>query len=232
MKKISTCDPIINQDKNDIEQNLNNTSAQSGKNDMSSQRNKRFILDIISIAVGTAATASSTSNTTQINNLQKEIKSVQSSIQVVKNSIHVHNSQLFQLKRSQIKIIEELRHTQFALNNTIAIINDHSNALRQQHKAIATAVSMVMLLRKELSSIARAMETHFIQESMEDIFVNKLNLRFIHPYDLPNVLKIITKQANINVEEMDNALPIVELVNQLLIQQPVDFVQSDKRNYK
>ncbi|CAF3209755.1 unnamed protein product [Rotaria sp. Silwood2] len=77
--------------------------------------------------------------------------------------------------------------------------------------------------------MARAMETHFIQESMEDIFANRLNLRFIHPYDLPNVLKIITKQTNINVEVLDEAFPIVELVNQLLIQQRIEFIQSDTK---
>lgn len=228
MKKMATCEAIINQDKNEMEQRINETSKQKEKNGSSHKRNKRFVLDVISIAIGTAATVLATSNTIQINNLQKEIKSVQSSIQSVKESINVHNSQLFQLTKSQIKIIEELRHTQFALNNTIAVINDHSSALKQQQKAIATVMSMFMMLRKELSSISRAMETHFIQESMEDIFANKLNLRFIHPYDLPSVLKIITKQANINVEEMDPSLPIVELVNQLLIQQRIDFVQSDK----
>lgn len=232
MKKIPLCDNIINQDMNDTENSTNGTLKEKEKNDAPNKRNKRFILDIISIAVGTAATALSTTNTIQINNLQQEIKSVQSSIKEMKEVINVHNSQLFQLTRNQIRTIEELRHTQLALNNTIAVINDHSNALKQQQKTMNTVVSMFMLLRKELSSMTRAMETHFIQESMEDIFANKLNLRFIHPYDLPNVLRIITKQANINVEEVDDALPIVELVNQLLIQQRIDFIQSDTKQLK
>lgn len=231
MKKIPICDVIINQDNNDIGQNTNGTLRKQEKNDTLLNRNKRFILDIISIAVGTAATTLAFSNILQINNLQKEIKSVQSSMQTVKDSINVHNSQLFQLTKSQIKIIEELHHTQSALNNTITVINEHSNAIKQQQKALATVLSMLLHLRRELSAIARAMETHFIQESMEDIFSNKLNLRFIHPYDLPSVLKIITKQGNINVDEGDDTLPILELVNQLLIQQRIDFVQSDTKTF-
>lgn len=143
----------------------------------------------------------------------------------LKNSIDLYNSQLFQLTTGQIKIIEELRHTQSALNNTIGTINEHSNTLMQHQKAIKTMISMITFLKKELTSIAQAMETHFIYESMENIFDNKLNLRFIHPQDLPNVLKIITKQTNINIEEVDESFPIVELVNQLLIQQRIEFIQ-------
>ncbi|CAF2775769.1 unnamed protein product [Rotaria sp. Silwood2] len=110
------------------------------------------------------------------------------------------------------------------------MVNEHSNVLKQQQRAITTMSAMLMSFTKELASINQAMTMHFIHESMEDIFANKLNLRFIHPHDLPQVLQIITKQTNINIEEIDDAFPIIELINQLLIQQRIEFIQIKKND--
>ena len=158
---------------------------QKGEKNTPHKRNKRFIMEIISIAIGTATTALSTSNTIQMNNLQKEIKTIQSSIHSLKNSINVYNNQMFQLTKGQIKIIEELHHTQVALNNTIGMINEHSRVLEYNQRASATMMSMITVLRKAVTSINQAVETHFIHESMEDIFANKLNLKFISSVRIP-----------------------------------------------
>lgn len=204
--------------------NTNIKQQQEEKNDTSNKRNKRFIMNIISIAMGTAATMLATSNTIQIHNLQKEIKSIRTSIDSIQNAVNSHHTQLFQLTKGQITIVEELIHTQTALNNTIVLVNEHSNVLKQHRVAINTLVSMVMMLKKELTSFTHAVETHFIHESIEDILANKLNLRFIHHYDLPRVIRMITKQVNIDMEETDDSLPTFELINRLLIQQRIEFV--------
>ena len=109
------------------------------------------------------------------------------------------------------------------------MINEHSRVLEQHQRAIAKMMSMITVLRKAVTSVNQVVETHFIHESMEDIFANKPNLRFIHHQDLPRVLKIIAKQANINVKQMNEALPIVELIHQLLIQQRIEFIQIDTK---
>ena len=184
---------------------------------------KDLSTDIISIAIGTAATTLATRNAIQMHNLQREIKSITTAVNSIQNSINDYNSKLFQVTKGQITTMEELIHTQTALNNTIAMVNEHAKVLQRHRIAISTIMSMMMLLRKELTSFTHAVETHFIHESIEDIVSNKLNLRFIHHYDLPRVIKTITKQINIDMDEKDATLPIVELLNRLLIQQRIEF---------
>ena len=99
----------------------------------------------------------------------------------------------------------------------------------QHQKAITTMMSMMISLRKELASISQAAEAHFARESIDDIFANKLNLRFIHTHDLPQVLRIILRQTNINAKEADDAVPIVEFINQLLLQQRIEFMQINQK---
>lgn len=48
------------------------------------------------------------------------------------------------------------------------------------------------------------------------MFTIELNLQFIRPYDFPSVLKLITKQTNINMDEGEDALSIEEQVNQTI----------------
>ena len=194
-----------------------------GKNGASYKREKRFITDIISIAIGTAATTLAIRNVIQMHNLQMETKSITTSVHSIQNSINDYNSNLFQVIKGQITTMEELIHTQTALNNTIVMVNEHAKVLQRHRIAISTIIPMMMLLRKELTPFAHAIETRFIHESIEDIVSNKLNLRFIHHHDLPRVIKTITKRINIDMDEKDATLPIVELLNRLLIQQRIDF---------
>ena len=197
------------------------------KNRTSHETDKRFITDIISIAIGTAVTTLAIRNAIQMHNLQREIKSITTSVDSVQNSINDYNSKPFQVTKDQITTIEELIHTQIAPNNTIVMVNEHAKVFKRHRIAINAVMSMMMLPRKELASFTHAVETHVIHESIEDIVSNKLNLRFIHHYDLPRVIKAITKQINIDMEEKDDTLPIVELINRLLIQQRIEFAPID-----
>ena len=82
-----------------------NTKAKQrveGKNGASHKRDKRFITDIISIAIGTAATTLATRNAIQMHNLQREIKSITTSVDSIQNSINDYNSKLHCKKRGTI----------------------------------------------------------------------------------------------------------------------------------
>lgn len=221
----------------------NDKSKQNGKNsnvvdrgdkfqDIVDQRRKRFITDIIAIAVGTAATTISTTNTIQIINLQNELKSLTSTLETMKTSLNNQQSQSARLIDDQIEITTELQHTQAALNNTIALVNEHSKQLKQNRMAMNTLLSMFQLLKKELNSFTQAVETHFIHESIEDIIANKLNLRFIHHYDLPRVIKLIKTKANLDINKKNLDLPSIEIINRLLIQQRIHFIpiNEDPKN--
>ena len=137
------------------------------------------------------------------------------------------NSQIIHLADGQKESAEALHHTQTALNNTIAIVNEHSNELKQNRMGIKTLLSIVTFLEKELSSFTHAVETHFLHESIEDILANKLNLHFIHHYDLPRVLKIIAKRTNVQMDDSSDTLPMIELINRLLVHQRIDYLPGD-----
>ncbi|CAF4844361.1 unnamed protein product, partial [Rotaria sp. Silwood2] len=72
MKKIPQCNIKTKQEKNERGTKTNVIQQQERKKDTIQPRNKRFIMDIISIAIGTASTALSAGNIIQMNNLQKE----------------------------------------------------------------------------------------------------------------------------------------------------------------
>ena len=77
-RKIPQCNITSEQEKDShgketAETGVNLTETQAF-NHPTNGRNKRFVLDIISLALGTAATTLSTSNTIQIANLQKEVR--------------------------------------------------------------------------------------------------------------------------------------------------------------
>ena len=81
-----------------------------------------------------------------------------------------------------------------------------------------------MLLKKELTSFNHAVETHFIHESIDDILGNTLNFRFIHQYDMARVIRIITRETNLRINDIDGTPPAIELINRLLIQQHIHFI--------
>ena len=195
---------------------------------ISNRREKRFITDIISIGIGTAATALATANTIQLSNLQREVKSLKTSLETIEKNVDITNSLIMQVSTDQIKIAEELQHTQMALNNTIALINEHSNALKQNKIEINTLSTMILLLKDKLTSFIHSVETHFIHDSIEDIMSNKLNLRFIHQQDLPRVIEMIMGETNILIEQSNNPIPEIELINQLLVQQQVEFIPPSR----
>lgn len=230
-RKIPQCNITSEQEKDShgketAETGANLTETQAS-NHPTNGRNKRFVLDIISLALGTAATTLSTSNTIQIANLQKEVRAVTTSIEEMKTVYNRQNSQIIHLAEGQKESAEALHHTQTALNNTIAIVNEHSNELKQNRMGIKTLLSIVTFLKKELSSFTHAVETHFLHESIEDILANKLNLRLIHHYDLPRVLKIIAKRTNVQMDDSGDTLPMIELINRLLVHQRIDYLPGD-----
>ena len=62
--------------------------------------------------MGIATSALSKINAIQGMNLLKEIKKVTTLMNTMKESIDLHNSQIFQLSMGEIKLVETLHHTQ------------------------------------------------------------------------------------------------------------------------
>jgi hypothetical protein len=202
--------------------------AQCEKKANDRRRSKRFISDIISIALGTAATSLTIKNSLQMANMQREMQMISFSIETIGKMADNHNSQLIQLSEGQVKIAETLNHTQNALNNTIRLVNEHSIAVAHNRAAINTLSTSLLALQNQFASFAHAVDTHFIHQAIDDIATNKLNLKFIHHEDMPRVIESVLNNTQIQLNETNGALSTIELISKLLVQQRVDFVPTEK----
>jgi hypothetical protein len=191
-------------------------------------RQKRFITDVISIGIGTAALALSTANTIQMANLRSETNKIANSLSQFEQTTTAHTAQILHLNEGQLKIAHELNYTQAALNKTIDLVNEHAEILKTHESALRTLSSMTLFLSNRLSTFMHAVEAHFIHTSIEDIISNKLNLQFIHHKDLTQVAELIIKNANISFDDTNSILSPVELITRLLVQQRIDFIPTNK----
>ena len=92
-------------------------------------RHLRFLSQLISIGIGSAAFALSTHNSIQMLRLHHEIKIVQNSLQSLINVADSTTTQLLHVQQGQLKLVHTLNYTQVALNQTIKLVNQHSIAL-------------------------------------------------------------------------------------------------------
>ena len=138
-------------------------------------RLKRFISGIISIGMGTAVMGISIANMIRISNLKNEVKALTNSLRNMDQSLEAYQAQMLHLQEGQLKLAEELSNTQIALNRTMEFVNEYTTILRDHESALRTITSMTFFLSNRLKSFIRAVETHFIHISREDILINTLN---------------------------------------------------------
>ena len=187
-------------------------------------RHPRFLSQLISIGIGSAAFALFTHNSIQMLRLHHEIKIVQNSLQSLTNVADSITTQLLHVQQGQLKLAQALNYTQVAFNQTIKLVNQHSIALGQHATAIEHLASLARLMDYKLNRFMHALETHFIESSLSDILSHKLNLRFIHHEDLPFVLDSIIRATNVSFNTNVTQLSLLQLVSRLLIQQHINFL--------
>ena len=192
-------------------------------------RRKRIIPAIIGIGVGLASTVLSVVNTFQAGNLKAEVRGVKEILRALHLATINNEAQILHLNEGQVKLAEELRDTQIALNKTMALVNQHSEILRNHAEALKTLVSQTLFLRNQLDTVTHALNTHFIHESIEDIISNKLNLLFIHHTDMSRVIKMVTQAMNLTINEFNSSIPRVEIITRLLVRQQIDFAPMTAR---
>jgi hypothetical protein len=192
----------------------------------SSSRPKRFLTELISIGVGSAALAISTYNTIQTLKLQQEIKAVTDSLSILTNTANLQTTQLFHLQQGQLRLAQELNYTQIAFNSTIALVNNHSDILTEHTQAIESLRHFAQYLSTKLTAFINSVESHFLRTSLADILAHKLNLNFIHHNDLPTVLDFVIAATNVSFNLQSMSLPLVDLVSTLLAEQHLHFVPN------
>ena len=144
------------------------------------KRNKRFLTDIVSIGIGTAALTLSTANMIQTANLKNEIKTVTESLRTLQTTEYARKAQILQLTEGQLKLAMELNNTQQAINRTMLLVNQHSNIIRDHDEAIRTVGKFPVLINHELNEFMHTVEGRFLHTTIEDILRGKLNLITFH----------------------------------------------------
>ena len=102
----------------------------------------RFLSQLISIGIGSAAVALFTHNSIQMLHLHHEIKIVQNSLQSLTSVADSIATQFLHVQQGQLKLAQALNYTQVALNQTIKLVNQHSIALEQHTTAIEHLASL------------------------------------------------------------------------------------------
>ena len=193
-------------------------------------RSKRLIPVIIAIGTGIASTVMSAVNLVQIGSLKAEVKGFQESVETLHLATRNNEAQILHINEGQIKVARQLANTQIALNKTMELVNEHSDILRKHTDALRTIVAETIILKTKLSNVTHALETHFIHHSIDDILSNKLNLLFVHPRDLSQVVTMVSQAMNLSTNDFNGSIPMVEIVKRLLVQQQIDFAPKAKNS--
>ena len=226
-KKIPQCSPQA--DNRDTSKKLNGAQIYNRylQNTATLFRRRRFITDIISIGIGSAALSLSAVNTVQISNLRTEVQNMASALNSFSQTADTHSSQIRHLSEGQLKIANELNYTQAALNRTIDLVNEHADVIKTHANAMKALTLTAIFFNNRLSSFIHAVETHFIHTSIENILSNKLNLQFIHHKDMPQVIELIIQATNVSLDEAALSLSPIELITNLLVRQTIDFIPKN-----
>ena len=222
MRRIPQCDPKV-QANDDSQISTEEQTYRTLFKSSSAHRKKRFLTDIISIGIGSAALSLSKVNTIQIATLRAEMSKVTTALNDFQEKTNAHSAQILHLMSGQEKLAQVLSHTQVAINRTVALVNEHVDILKVHDSAIRTLSGHTLYMSNRLSSIMHSMETHFLHTPIDDIVSNKFNLQFIHHRNLPTVLSTIMNATNINFNEAASSLSPMDLVTSLFVQQRINF---------
>jgi hypothetical protein len=116
--------------------NFINRDIMTTKKPKMMNRNKRFLTDIISIDMTTAALTLSTMNMIQTANLNQEVTTIAETVKTLQKTKYTQEAQIRQLKGGQFRLAVELNNTQQAINRTMHLVNHHSDTIRDHDEAI------------------------------------------------------------------------------------------------
>jgi hypothetical protein len=184
-------------------------------------RAKRFITDIISIGVGSAALTMSVKNTIQLIQLEQNVNSITKSLANLETSENTQAAQLLHLQSGQLKLAFLLNHTQIALNKTIELVSRYDKMLQDLARYTQT-------LNRRITNLIDAVETHIIHTSLSNIFSDRLNLQFIHKQDFPTVIDFIISTTNVDFNPNSTGRPLIDLIERLLVRQEVHFLPHEQ----
>ncbi|CAF1545772.1 unnamed protein product [Adineta ricciae] len=208
LKKIPRCNLTI-----DTVNFINRDSATTvRKTSKLLRRRKRFLTDIVSIGMSSAALSLSTMNMIQTASLKQEMKSVTETIRVLQKTKYTQDAQILQLTDGQFKLAMELNSTQEAINRTMHLVNQHTDTLREHDDAIRRIGEFSTFINNKLNAF---------MHNVEGILKGNLNLHFIHHDDIPKVIEYVINATNISFEDNNSSISMIDLVTRLLVRQEI-----------
>ena len=220
LKKIARCNLTVDA------VNFINRDIITKKQSILMSRNKRFLTDIISIGMSSAALSMSTVNMIQTANLNQEVKTITETIKTFQKTKYTQDAQILQLTDGQFKLAVELNSTQQAINRTMYLVNQHTDTLRDHDEAIRKIGEFSTFINNELNAFMHNVEGHFLHTSIEGILRGNLNLHFIHHDDIPKVIEYIIQATNISFDDNNSSISMINLVTRLLVRQEISFIPT------
>ncbi|CAF3645224.1 unnamed protein product [Rotaria socialis] len=147
---------------------------------VTTHRHKRSCSCLISLGVGIISMGLSIGNSIQLLNLQEQVEMIENTLSEFSQTIQIHEAKLAKIQPNQIKIAEQLQVTQHAINDIIAVLDSHSQALNT--------------LKTGIERLHINFQRSFIYLAITQIFRNQLTLNFLSPDDLQKVVYHIIDQ--------------------------------------
>lgn len=206
--------------------NFANRASITEKQAQLMMRGKRFLTDVVSIGMSSAALAMGTVNMVQTANLKQEVKAMAETVMTLQKQKYTQEAQVLRLTDGVFKIAVELNSTQQAINRTMHLVNHHSDTLRDHDEAIRRVGDFSTFINNKLNAFMHVVEGHFLRTSIEGILKGNLNLQFIHHDDVPKVIEYVVKATNISFDDNNSSVSIIDLITRLLVRQEISFIPT------
>jgi hypothetical protein len=160
--------------------------------------------------------------------LEKKVDQFQASMQTMTNRLTVGEARMAQFETNQIKLGINLQKSQYLLNSTVNVVNEHSTVLETHKKQLNDHQRNVLILQQQVIENEQATINRFLYLAIHDILNGRQTLGFLHPYEMHLVITNILQETNITIPNIAEPLPIVEFITKLIIRQQIDFVPAER----
>jgi hypothetical protein len=191
-------------------------------------RNKRFLADIISIGVSSAALGTATASMVLTKTLAKKVNQLETSMQTMSNRLEIGEARMVQFDKNQIRLGMILQQSERVLNSTVNQVNQHSQTLEIHDKRLNDHQQRLVNLQQHVMDNEQATVNRFLNLAIHDIINDKPTLAFLDPSEIYFVVKSILQENNITISENAEQIPIVELITKLILRQQIDFIPAER----
>ena len=189
-------------------------------------RHTRFVTDVISIGLSSAALATATTSIILTKNLEKTVYQLQTNMESTVNRLEIGEARSVQFENNQIKLGTLLQQSQRMLNSTISEVNVHASTLETHDRQLNNQQRALMDLQQQITNNKESSNNRFIHMAIQEIMNGRPTLSFLHPVDTHRVIQSILETNNITIPSSAASMPIVEMISRMILYQHIDFIPA------